>query len=85
MHVYSFSSRASVLAMLCNAVKTAFTSLGFCAVFDEMAANRPPADIAVAFAFMAAFIAPEQSLQQSMHIVGMMCVVQRPTTRWVVH
>merc|ERR1719378_1182349 len=43
----------SLVAMPCNEVNTAFTSLGFCPVFDEMAANNPPADMAVAFAFIA--------------------------------
>merc|ERR1719326_2600139 len=49
----------SLVAMPCSEVNTAFTSFGFCPVFDEMAAKSPPADMEVDMAFIAfiAFIA----------------------------
>ena len=57
--ITNFPLAISLAAIPWSAVNTAFTSLGFCPAFDEMAANNPPADIDVVFAFIAfiAFIA----------------------------
>merc|ERR1719198_2724916 len=55
----NFPLTTSLAAIPCIAENTARTSLGFWPVFDEMAANNPPADMDVVLAFIAfiAFIA----------------------------